>query len=127
MKKLFLLLVLLFVIYLVTHRQRLFLRDPLAHVTREGVKDTGAQVYINFTNDVLLKSDHGTGYLEIVQHGGNIGTPATLHCLQWVACQTDANAATLSSAEPIANIQSMTTQQVAFTDPNGKPTVVTLH
>ena len=58
MKKLIALLVLLLVVFVVVERKRVFVRDPLASVTRAGDKVSGEQVYINYYNDVLLENDN---------------------------------------------------------------------
>ena len=54
MKKIIALIALALIVFAVVYRQRLFLRDPLGSVTRDGVKEDGAQVFINWSNDVLL-------------------------------------------------------------------------
>jgi hypothetical protein len=53
-KKLFVLLALGFAVFVWVYRERLFLRDPLGVVERDGVKEDGARVFINYSNDVLM-------------------------------------------------------------------------
>ncbi len=40
---------------LVVFRQRLFLRNPLASVERNGMKQTGYRVYLNYYNDIVVE------------------------------------------------------------------------
>jgi hypothetical protein len=54
-KKLLLLAIVMFVVFVFLYRQRLFLSDPLASMTRDGVKESGAQIFINYPNDVLVE------------------------------------------------------------------------
>ena len=49
--------------FVLVNRQRVFVRDPLAKVTVNGTLDSAYQVYINYSNDVLLeRDDQKTGY-----------------------------------------------------------------
>ena len=45
-------------VFVAYNRNRLFVRDPLGSVTRNGAKEAGAQVYINFSNDALIENDN---------------------------------------------------------------------
>jgi hypothetical protein len=125
-RKVLLIIVVLLVAFVVVERNRLFVRDPLGSVTRNGVKETGAQVYINFQNDVLVENDNAPIYVELVQAGRPIGPPAELKCVHWMMCLTDADKATLTEASPGASIESMDGKTVRFMDTGGKETVVTL-
>jgi len=124
-KKLIVLLIILLVAFVVVERKRVFVRDPLASVTRAGEKVSGEQVYINFYNDVLLEKDDPPMLVMQVQKGQPVGIPTNLRCIHWIACLTDANP---SSVIPLnASIQSMSSKNVHFLDDDGKPWVVTLH
>jgi hypothetical protein len=136
MKKIVALGLLLFIVFVVVNRQRLFLRDPLASVTRDGVTVHGAQVMINYSNDVLLSdasSPHRSIYL--VQHWNKVAeTPtAPLHCLQAMACLTDADQAagaaivpgTRGRRTPFAGV-TMTNKRIEFVDEDGALVEVTL-
>jgi len=133
MKKIIALIALALIVFAVVYRQRLFLRDPLGSVTRDGVKEDGAQVFINWSNDVLLENDtppgatHGEMTLTLVQHARPIGLPKQMHCLHWMLCMSDADPATLVAPDPGAFIRAMNNKQVAFHDYNGREAVVTLH
>lgn len=125
MKKLIALLVILLVVFVVVERKRVFVRDPLASVTRSGEKVSGEQVYINYYNDVLLENDNPPMLVMVVEKGQPVGVPTKLRCIHWLACLTDADAA---SALPLnAKVQSMSSKVVRFQDENAREWVVTLH
>jgi hypothetical protein len=125
-KKFIALLVVVAVVFVVWNRQRLYVHDPLGSVTHDGVKEKGAQVYINYANDVLLENYNAPMYVMLVQHGERMGTPATLHCVAYVACLLDADVATLLDGDERAKVESMSAKVVEFRDVNGREVVVTL-
>ena len=125
MKKLIALLVILFVVFVVVERKRVFVRDPLASVTRAGEKVAGEQVYINYDNDVILENDNAPMHVIIVQHGQHIGGPTKLHCIHWLACLTDDDVASILPLR--ATVQSMDGKTVRFQDEDAQQWVVTLH
>jgi len=123
-KKLIALLVILLVVFVVVERKRVYVRDPLASVTRAGNKVSGEQVYINFYNDVLLENDNPPMLVMIVEKGQPVGVPTKLRCIHWLACLTDADAA---SALPLnASVQSMSGKTARFRDENAQEWDVTL-
>ena len=126
MRKFILLLVLVAVVFLAWNRQRVYVRDPLGSVARDGVKETGAQVYINASNDVLLTNYNPPMYVSLVQHGERVGTPAEIHCVAYVACLLDADVATLLQGSEGAKPTSMTSKSVEFRDGEGRAVVVGL-
>ena len=126
MKKFILLLILVAVVLLVWNRQRIYLRDPLGSVARDGVKENGAQVYINYSNDVLLANYNAPVYVLLVQHGARVGTPATLHCVAYVGCLLDADVAEMVEGSEGAKAESMSGKTVAFRDGDGRAVVVGL-
>ena len=126
MGKLIALFVVLLAVFVVVERDKLFVRDPLAHVTRNGVQENGAQVFINYRNDVLIENDNAPAYIEIIQAGQLIGTPKVSVCIHWVMCLMDAYPATLVGTNDGAKIQSMDAKTVTFIDTPKKATVVTL-
>jgi hypothetical protein len=125
LKKILLLVVIVFVVFVALRRQRLFLRDPLANVTRDGEREIGAQVYINYSNDVLVENDNPPAYTLVVQHAQHVGTPNRLTCVHWMVCMTDADAATLSTTMN-ALVTQMTGKLVEFSDAKGHVTQVKL-
>ena len=133
MRKLLVLAFVLMLAFVLVNRQRVFVRDPLAKVTVNGTLDSAYQVYINYSNDVLLeRDDQKTGYGILVQNWNRIpGTPSTLKCVHWMACMTDADHATmlpLDHTGPGAydpRVQ-MTSNSVGFVDGEGRAVLVTL-
>jgi hypothetical protein len=131
--KFLLLIFVLLLAFVLVNRERVFVRDPLAKVTVNGSAEPGYQVYINFSNDVLLeRDDQSTGYGILVQNWNRIpGTPATLKCIHWMACMTDADHATAlpldhtgpGSYEPRTT---MSSAQVNFVDGTGRTVHVSL-
>jgi hypothetical protein len=126
MRKLLLVIFLVLLVLLVVNRQRVFVRDPLATVYKDDVKQSGVQVFINYPNDVLLQQDADSGSYRTLVQGWNKmpGTPIRLICLHWMACLTDADQATLLGPEwsgkgkydPQVN---MSIREVSFVNPDG--------
>ena len=90
------------------------------------MKQSGVQVFINYSNDVLVERDgEPGGYRTLVEGWSRMpGTPMTLRCLRWMACLTDADHATTypmdwrgkGSYEPDVT---MSNQEVAYRDGDG--------
>jgi hypothetical protein len=126
MKKLILILFLLFAAFVLYNHQRLYLRDPLASVTFDGAKLDGVQVYINYSNDVMLLRESPPAFWTVVQHENHVGTPAAMKGMHWVGYLADADVVPLLTADTSATVDSMTGKAVTYHD--GKHvTVVTLH
>lgn len=133
MKKLLLLLLIAFAVFVAVYHQRLFLWDPIANVTRDGHKVPGARVRINYTNDILLE-DHSAGdkpgvstRMYLVQNWNKTAVaPARLRCVGSFLCMTDADQAsgdpiasgTRGSRAPFAGV-TMTNRRVEFVDEDG--------
>jgi len=126
LKKILLLLALVLVVFLVYNRQRLYLRDPLGSVARDGVKEECTEVFINYSDDVLLQNRPAPIYMTIVQHGNHVGEPKMVPCIRFLVCLMDADVVTLMApTAPNVVVESMSGKSVAFTE--GKhETVVTL-
>ena len=124
MRKLLVLLVLVFVVLVMVYRQRLFLRDPLGKVERAGVRQEGEKVFINYSNDALLQAPDGTASV-LVQHGTTPGQPEHLFCVRELMCLTDADAATVF---PLGakQVPTMTSDEVHFNDASGVSVAVQL-
>jgi hypothetical protein len=125
-RKFILLLVVVAVVFVVWSRRRLSVRDPLGSVVRDGVTEKGAQVLINYPEDVLIENYNAPMYVTLVQHGQRVGTPETLHCIAYVVCLLDADVATLIAVDEGARVTSMSAKVVEYRDANGRDTVVTL-
>ena len=78
---------------LIYYRQRIYVRDPLATVYRGDVPQAGVQVFINYSNDVLLEKEDGPDpYRILIQDLNRVpGAPMTLTCIHWIACLTDSD------------------------------------
>ena len=125
MRKFILLLVVVAVVFVVWNRQRLYVRDPLGTVVRDGVKEQGAQVLINYSNDVLLQNYNAPMYVTLVQHGDRVGTPGILHCVAYVMCLLDSDVPSFIATDAGAKV-TMSGKVVEYRDKNGRDTVVTL-
>ena len=123
MKKLILLLVLLFIIFVAYNRQRLYLRDPFGGVTHNGVKEEGTQVFINYSNEVLLENDHAPAYIKVIQHNDHIGVPVSLKCVHFIVCLADANPVPLLLPETNATIESMDAKAIALKEGKQQTTI----
>lgn len=91
MRRLLVLVVAALAVLLAIYRLRIFVRNPLAKVKRNGVLVDGARVYINYSNDVLIE-EPSEQITYIVQNWNRVpGTPRGLNCLQGIVCWTDAD------------------------------------
>ena len=134
MKKLFLLAFVVILVLVLLHRQRVFVRDPLATVyasaganSADAVKQSGVQVYINYSNDVLLIKEGSGGYTLLVQHWNRMpGMPVRLRCIHWMACLTDADHAQMLPAHAYDAKVQMSDRSVIFSDAKGAVTRVDL-
>jgi hypothetical protein len=114
------------VVFVVVERKRVYVRDVLASTTRDGQKVSGEQVFINYYNDVLLENDNPPMLVLAIENGQPIGVPTKLRCIHWVACLTDADAATVIPLDGSA-LQSMSSKAVKFVDDQHRQWVVALH
>jgi hypothetical protein len=113
--------VLLLIVVVAVFRERIFLRDPLGKVERNGVAIEGARVFINFSNDVLVE-EPGTERRYLVQDWNAVpGVPQVLGCLQGLVCWTDADhAATFPlDGRGTGARATMSAKEVRFVDENG--------
>ena len=125
-RKLVLLVLLVAAWFAYANRFRLFVRDPLAAVSRDGVKEAGAQVFLNYNSDVLLENDHAPMYFNIVQHGQPVGAPDALKCIHYLVCLASGYPAPQISVLPGAKLEAMSTRQVRFQDSQGRAVVIDL-
>ena len=119
LKRILIVLTVLLIVVVVVYRQRLFLRDPLGKVERNGVRVDGAGVFINYYNDVLIRNSDGGFYL--VQKGSAPGTPMKLTCLQGMMCWTEADVAKVTPLGGVGyqpNVV-MSDKEVSFQDGAG--------
>jgi hypothetical protein len=121
LRKLLVLLALGFAVFVWVYRERLFLRNPLGAVERNGVKQDGARVFINYSNDVLVQN--GGRWVLVQGWDGVAGVPARLNCVQGLACMTEADHAEMTAVGKGAE---MSSQLVTFVDGDGVAVRVTL-
>jgi hypothetical protein len=108
------------------NRQKVFVRDPLAAVYRNDLKQSGVEVYINYSDDVLVQREGDAGSYWTLVEGWNKmpGTPTVLRCVRWMACLTDADHATILPMEWAGKGKydprvTMTAREVSFVDGDG--------
>lgn len=120
------------VVMLTVYRERLFVRDPVARVERNGIQESDVRVYVNSYNDILVEyPEADRRYLVQSIHGvpGVPGVPVHLGCLRGLACLTERDHAPVvplagSGYEPEVV---MTSAYVSFDDGAGAPVRVELH
>jgi hypothetical protein len=119
--------------FIVLRRQRVYVRDPLATVYKDDAEQSGVQVFINYSNDVLLERDAEPGSYRILVQGWNRmpGTPIVLRCIRWMACMADADHADTFPVEWSGKGSydprvTMSSREVSFVDGSGAAIRVTL-
>ena len=129
MRKLLVLLTVALVVFVAVYRQRIFVWDPLASVVRDDVKQDGVRVMINYSNDILM--DDGSTKrrrIYLVQGWNKAAQFSTgpLHCIEYLACMTDADQASGDKLEPGSRGRrapyegvTMTNRRVKFVDEDG--------
>lgn len=126
MRRLLLLATILLVALVALYRQRLFLRDPIAKVQRNDRPVTGALVFLNYSNDILLQERDGTRMTVVQNWNRTPATPRGLTCIQGMLCLTPADRVVeLEAATPPASAQ-MSNREVVFTEADGARVHVTL-
>jgi len=133
LKKILLLAILVAMAFIFVNRQRVYVRDPLATVYKSEVRQSGVQVFINYSDDVLLEQDAGPGSYRILVQGWNKmpGTPVVLKCIRWMACLADADQAATLPIEWNGKGRydprvAMSSREVSFLDGDGATMRVTL-
>ncbi len=113
--------VVLLVVFVAVFRQRIFIRDPLGKVERNGIAQDGARLYINYSNDILVE-DAAANQRYLVETWNRVpGVPKHLACLTALVCWTDA---TEAEVFPLGNATNqahavMNAKEVAFADETG--------
>jgi hypothetical protein len=111
----------LLVVFVVVFRQRIFVRDPLGKVERNGIAQAGARLYINYSNDVLVEDAAADRRYLVEGWNGVPGVPKHLACLTALACWTDGDEAEVF---PLGNGPNqahavMSAKEVTFADETG--------
>ena len=136
MKKLLLLLTIGLVVFVVVYRQRIYVWDPLAMVSRDGVKQGGVRVMINYSNDILVDDGSSAKHtVYLVQNWNKVAEYPTgpVHCIEYLACMTEADQAagdkltpgSRGRREPFEGV-TMTNRRVEFVDEGGNLVAVVL-
>ena len=129
MKKLLLLLTVALVVFVAVYRQRIYVWDPLATVSRDGVKQGSVRVMINYSNDILM-DDGSTSIRRIylVQQWNKVAQFSTgpLRCIEYLACMTDGDQASGDKVDPGSRGRrepfegvTMTNRRMEFVDEHG--------
>ena len=118
----------LLIIFVAVFRQRIFLRDPLGKVERNGIRQDATRIFINYSNDVLLEDLTRNNRYLIEGWSKTPGVPKHLICIAGLACWTEQNEAEvfpLGSA-PNQAYAEMSAKEVVFEDETGAPIRVKL-
>jgi len=121
LRKLLIVGALLLVVLVMVFRQRIFVRDPLGKVERNGAAQEGTRLYINYSNDVLVE-DAAQHQFVLVQGWSTLpGVPQHLFCLTGMVCLTDADRAAVFPAEGAGGKTpaAMSAKEVTFMDGTG--------
>jgi hypothetical protein len=120
-------------VFVLVNRERIYLRDPIATVYRNDVEQSGIQVYMNYSDEVLLEKDSEPNPYRILLQDWNPmpGTPINLSCIRWMACMTTTDRAPTQPIpftgkgkyDPRLN---MSSRESSFIDPDGARIRVTL-
>ena len=118
MRKLILLIIVAIIALAVVYHDRLFLRDPLGKVERNGAPVADARVFINYSNDILVQEDGGRQMFVVQSYNKLPGSPAGLTCIQGMLCVTPSDQAVPGAASP-GKEATMSDREVSFTDDLG--------
>jgi hypothetical protein len=119
---------LLLVVFVAIFRQRIFLRDPLGKVERNGVAQNGTRLFINYSNDVLVEDATRHEFVLVQGWSALPGVPQHLFCLTGLLCWTDADRAAVFPMEGAGGRTraAMSAKDVTFVDGSGANVRVTL-
>ena len=121
MKKIFIVGVLLLAVFVAVFRQRIFVRDPLGKVERNGAAEDSSRLYINYSNDVLIEDAAQHRFVLVQGWSGLPGVPQHLFCLTGLVCWTDADRAAVFPVEGLGGRTraAMSAKEVTFVDETG--------
>ena len=128
MRKILIVVTLLLIVFVAVFRQRIFVRDPLGKVERNGVAQDGERLYINYSNDVLMEDAEKHTFVLVQGWSAVPGVPQHLFCFTGLLCWTDADRATVFPVEGVGGRTRavMTAKEVTFVDESGAGVRVTL-
>jgi hypothetical protein len=121
LKKILIVGTLLLAVFVVTFRQRIFVRDPLGKVERNGVAQDGTRLYINYPNDALVEDSARHQFVLVQGWNALPGVPQHLFCLTGLMCWTDADKAAVFPVEGVGGRTPavMSAKEVTFVDESG--------
>jgi hypothetical protein len=119
---------LLLALFVAVFRQRIFVRDPLGKVERNGVAQDGMRLYINYSNDVLVENSARHQFVLVQGWNKLPGVPQHLFCLTGMVCWTDADNAAVFPVDGVGGRTPavMSTKEVTFVDESGAKVKVAL-
>jgi hypothetical protein len=119
---------LLLVVFVAVFRQRIFVRDPLGKVERNGVARDGMRLYINYSNDVLVEDAARHQFVLVQGWSALPGVPQHLFCLTGLMCWTDADRAAVFPVEGAGGRTRavMSAKEITFVNESGTGVKVTL-
>jgi hypothetical protein len=112
---------LLLIVFVAVFRQRIFVRDPLGKVERNGVVQDGVRRYINYSNDVLVEDAARHQFVLVQGWSALPGVPQHLVCLTGLVCWTDADKAAVFLVDGVGGRTPavMSAKDVTFVDESG--------
>jgi hypothetical protein len=112
---------LLLVVFVVVFRQRIFVRDPLGKVERNGATQEGTRLFINYSNDVLVEDSARHQFVLVQGWNALPGVPRRMFCLTGMVCWTDADKAAVFPMEGMGGKTPavMSAKEVTFVDESG--------
>jgi hypothetical protein len=120
-KKILIVGTLLLVAFVAVFRQRIFVRDPLGKVERNGVAEDGTRLYINYSNDVLVEDAARHQFVLVQGWSALPGVPQHLFCLTGLVCWTDADRAAVFPVDGVGGRTPavMSAKEVTFVEESG--------
>lgn len=121
MRKILIVGVLLLLVFVTVFRQRIFVRDPLGKVEKNGVAQDAARLYINYSNDVLVEDSSRHQFVLVQGWSALPGVPQRLVCLTGLVCWTEADNAAVFPVEGVGGRTPavMSAKVVTFVDEAG--------
>jgi hypothetical protein len=113
--------ILLLAVFVAVFRQRIYVRDPLGKVERNGVAQDGSRLYINYSNDVLVEDAARHQFVLVQGWNALPGVPQHLFCLTALMCWTDADNAAVFPVEGVGGKTPavMSAKEVTFVGESG--------
>jgi len=107
--------------FVAVFRQRIFVRDPLGKVERNGVAQDGTRLYINYSNDVLVEDAERHQFVLVQGWNQLPGVPLHLFCFTGLMCWTDADHAAVLPREQVSEKTRavMSAKEVTYVDESG--------